>query len=392
MKKIIARRSTLNRTLKFMFVLFGIWPGMSYVLACRVFWVSTLAFIEYCHYHYFLTHIYTAEFLNLMDCMCSFLAYGKVLIKFILFWFNQQNFIEILSMMSDDWDDCAKSDVELRETECKAKISDRIMNSIVILHTMSIVAYCLGIILDNITVDVTDHTAELSYVNKLDFPFDVNTQLVYRTILIVQFLFLIMCGWAAGVTNVLLLSLTLHAAGQMEILCNWFTQLIPQPNEDKQESIVITLGQIVRKHQKIIQFSKSIENLYTLIAFMQFGSNMIMICSLGFLIVTAIGSPNAEEQIVSSLFFYTITNLEAFIFCFAGEYLSNKSKLISIAAYNIAWYDLVPSDGRILLFIILRSQKQLTLTAGKMMDLSLESFADIMKASGSYLSVLLAMQ
>ncbi|XP_014487188.1 PREDICTED: uncharacterized protein LOC106750980, partial [Dinoponera quadriceps] len=68
------------------------------------------------------------------------------------------------------------------------------------------------------------------------------------------------------------------------------------------------------------------------------------------------------------------------------------SKSVGIAAYNTPWYNLKPSDGRVLLFIILRSQKQLTLTAGKMVDLSLESFASIMKASGSYLSVLLAMQ
>lgn len=38
----------------------------------------------------------------------------------------------------------------------------------------------------------------------------------------------------------------------------------------------------------------------------------------------AIGSPNASEQILKSLLFYIITNLEAFIFCFAGEYLSSK--------------------------------------------------------------------
>lgn len=38
----------------------------------------------------------------------------------------------------------------------------------------------------------------------------------------------------------------------------------------------------------------------------------------------AIGSPNALEQILKSLLFYIITNLEAFIFCFAGEYLSSK--------------------------------------------------------------------
>jgi len=42
------------------------------------------------------------------------------------------------------------------------------------------------------------------------------------------------------------------------------------------------------------------------------------------MILQAIGSPNVVKQIIRSLLFYTITNLEAFIFCYAGEYLNNK--------------------------------------------------------------------
>lgn len=36
-----------------------------------------------------------------------------------------------------------------------------------------------------------------------------------------------------------------------------------------------------------------------------------------------------------------------------------------------------PSDSRILLFVILRSQKRLTITAGKVVDLTLEGFTSV---------------
>ncbi|XP_014480070.1 PREDICTED: odorant receptor 45b-like [Dinoponera quadriceps] len=363
---------------------------MSCVLICRLFWTVMLAFIEYCHYYYFVEHMYTADFIDLVDCICGFLAYGKVFIKIILFWLNQQNVIKIMSIMADDWDDCAKSDIGLRETEYKAKISDCLINFVVMLHAMETCACCSSTMLK--ILQVTNRTEELTYMHKFDMPFDVNTQLMYRSILFSEFIAAMTISCVAGATNILVLSLTLHAAGQMDVLRNWFTQLVPLANENKHKSTVIMLKRIVRKHQKIIDFSETIESLYSLIAFMQFTSNMIMICSLGFVIVTSIGGPDVVEMIVRSLLFFTITNLEAFIFCFAGEYLNNKSKSVGIAAYNTPWYNLKPSDGRVLLIIILRSQKQLTLTAGKMVDLSLESFASIMKASGSYLSVLLAMQ
>ncbi|XP_011870740.1 PREDICTED: odorant receptor Or2-like isoform X2 [Vollenhovia emeryi] len=197
---------------------------------------------------------------------------------------------------------------------------------------------------------------------------------------------------SAAAYNAVLLSLVFHVGGQIDILQCWLAELTPNEMENKQESSIIAGNKIILKHQKIIQFSENIERLYTHIALILFASNTMLICSLGFLIVTAVGSADATEKIIKCLLFFTITNLEAFVFCYAGEYLNNKSTGIGFATYNCAWYNFKSKDSRVLLLIILRSQRQLTLTAGKMMDLTLQSFASIMNASGSYLSVLLAMQ
>jgi len=107
--------------------------------------------------------------------------------------------------MAEDWNDCSNNDISIRETTRKAKISDRFTNAIIILHTTTIVAYCIGIILAD--TDVSDTTKELPLVNKIEIPFDINTQFTYRTVLIAEFLLMILCGWAAGITNSLLLTL-----------------------------------------------------------------------------------------------------------------------------------------------------------------------------------------
>jgi len=51
--------------------------------------------------------------------------------------------------------------------------------------------------------------------------------------------------------------------------------------------------------------------------------------------------------------------------------------MIGDAAYESLWYDLTPSENRILLFLIMRSQKQVTITVGKFMNLSLQQFANV---------------
>ncbi|XP_019882086.1 odorant receptor 4 [Camponotus floridanus] len=383
---IMIPQNILNRKVKFIFTLCGIWPGISCVLFYRMFWIITMTIAISYLLSYLLAHLYTAELMDLIDCLCLMLAHIKVISKCFIFWLNQKSLIEILTLMAEDWDDCTDNDISMRETSKKAKLSDRLVNAIFILHTTTVSAYCIGLFLSD--MDITDQMIELPFIGKLKVPFHINTQRVYKLTIVAQSLHMILCGWVAGITNVLLLTLTLHTASQIDILRYWITQL----TSCESKLIVITIKKIIQKHQKIVTFSENIECLYTYIALVQFVSNTVMICSLGFLIVTAIGNPNAMEQIMKSLLFYTITNLEAFIFCFAGEYMSNKSKEIGVAAYNSTWYDLKSKDSRVLLFVMLRSQKQLTLTAGKMMDLSLESFKNIMSASGSYLSMLLAMQ
>ncbi|KAK1137423.1 hypothetical protein K0M31_001933, partial [Melipona bicolor] len=74
--------------------------------------------------------------------------------------------------------------------------------------------------------------------------------------------------------------------------------------------------------------------------------------------------------------YYIAINCEAFILCYTGEYLTSKSENITKSVYNFLWYELKPQNARIILLIILRSQRQLELTAGKFMRLSLEAFTN----------------
>lgn len=50
---------------------------------------------------------------------------------------------------------------------------------------------------------------------------------------------------------------------------------------------------------------------------------------------------------------------------------------ISDAIYESLWYNVSPNDSRILLFMMLRCQKRLTITAGKIIDLTLNGFASV---------------
>jgi len=54
-----------------------------------------------------------------------------------------------------------------------------------------------------------------------------------------------------------------------------------------------------------------------------------------------------------------------------------QSRMIGDAAYQAKWYNSGTMQSRFLFLLILRSQRKLTITIGKFMDLSLERFTTV---------------
>lgn len=114
--------------------------------------------------------------------------------------------LETLELMADDWKDSANNnDANMRVMMSKAKTSDRLTNTVIILHTATIVMYCTAIVIAD--VDITDPTVDVIYINKLDLPFPVNTRAVYRFVLITEYVHMVLSNWASGITNTLILTL-----------------------------------------------------------------------------------------------------------------------------------------------------------------------------------------
>ncbi|GAB1863039.1 Odorant receptor [Camponotus japonicus] len=386
MKNEMESMTTVSRSVEFGFRAIGVWPGTSCAILFEVFSISSMVIFQIFQYRYAIVNFGQEDFTLLMDALSVTFAYTLLLIKMIIFALNARLLNEIIEHVVKDWEECNILD---RYTMTRmAYISRRFSNMIIFSHTISVFFYATGALLKQKGDNQTD-AREL--IVKMELPFEVEmlSTPIYVTILITQFLHQSSAAAMVGVLNSFLITLVLHACGQIDIVRQKFSEITRKNDErDATQSIMKTL--IVR-HQRIIAFSKNIEALFSNIALIQFVSNTLVICCLGFLIVISIGVPGGSMMLIKSVFFYIVMSLEAFIYCFVGEYLSTKSEMIGDAVYESNWYELSPSQNRDILLMIIRSQKHLTLTIGKVADLSLKQFADIVKASASYVSVLHAM-
>ncbi|XP_018364804.1 PREDICTED: odorant receptor 22c-like [Trachymyrmex cornetzi] len=291
-------------------------------------------------------------------------------------------------MMAIDWEKCSSTKFSIFATY-NAKLSERFVNMTVILYSIAAILTSTKIFVKHMDSGNASNVSTRLLIVEMDLPFDTNQRFVYGSVIIIQFLHLLLCSNVMGVFNALLINLILHIGGQIDILRESLKGIVPK--KDKDSSSHFTVNEVIKKHQKIITFSEHIEHLYSYIAMVLFVSDILVICCLGSTIVASIGRPDVLKNIIRVLLFYFVMNMEAFVFCFAGEYLSAKNKSIGDAAYASLWYESDSRTNRIILFLIMRSQNELTITIGKIMNLSLEQFTSIIKTSVSYISVLLAM-
>ncbi|XP_019882105.2 odorant receptor 67c-like isoform X2 [Camponotus floridanus] len=339
-------QTTISRLVRFNLHIYGIWPYVPSTVLFRLYWIIMLSTAQVFQYRYVIVNIHMDDFSELMDGIGSAMASSLLYIKLVLLWSNQRIFFDLLQMMSADWQD-RQDTINSRVMTETQNAAQRASRWIIGLQIFAVINYTAGVLANNLDKE-EPYKREL--ILKMELPFNISTNSIYTAVQSVQFyhLFFVACGITT--INSLLVTLILHISGQIDIFRERLMKAFSKSVIDSEE---ITMQSLIVKHQKIIVFSESIENLFTYIAFMILLSDTIIICCLGYVIAT--------------------------------------SKMIGNAAYDSLWYNLPSKQSRIILFIILRSQKRLTITSGKIMDLSLERFTSVIKASASYLSLLLAM-
>ncbi|XP_077261550.1 odorant receptor 22c-like isoform X2 [Temnothorax americanus] len=374
--------STVSPLLKIGLGLIGMWPGASHATLCWFFYMTTLVAMQYFQYSYVYAHLDFSNLTKLMDGLGLTLDYTLTILKLLSFWFNRRIFVDILVGMDNDWKDCG---TDLRECVMmdKANLAHRCSNAMISVNALATFVLSIGVYAARM---MSNSGGPRAFPVKMELPLMALESPLFECILAGQMFYILSLASVVGMINALLATLIIHVGGQVDIMRQAVTEV--HSNNDELGSSLSIINNLIHRHQKIITLSDDIESLFSSIALMQLLWNTLIICFTGFMIIIALSTNKGAMVLIKSMFLYIAKTLEVFVFCYAGEFLSFKSKSISDAIYESLWYNMVPSDSRIMLFIMMRSQKRLTITAGKIFDLTLEGFMSVMKASASYMSVL----
>ncbi|XP_071568987.1 odorant receptor 4-like [Temnothorax nylanderi] len=379
--------STVSPVLKIGLRLLDMWPGVSYSIPYWLIYIFSILIVQYFQYRYVFEHFKISELSNLVDSLPAALDYSLTLFKLISLWIHRRIIHQLVADMDNDWHECVNNDRHLYVMTITANISHFYSNIMLSINTISAVFYLLG-----------DYAIRFVYLSgyynvtlrqlpiKVQFPFDTQQSPIFELLVVTLFLHVMLNACTLSIVNALISTLVFHVSGQIDILCQEFKTI--SGKTFSYETCTSTLGTLIERQNRVYVFSENIEKLFSFIALMQVIWNTLVICSLGFIIIISFYIETSVITIVKTILTYFAVIMEIFILCFAGEYLNLKGKSIADAAYESLWYDLPSNQGKTVTFVVMRSQKQLMITAGRITNLSLETFTNIIKASASYVSVL----
>ncbi|XP_020279255.1 odorant receptor 4-like [Pseudomyrmex gracilis] len=177
-----------------------------------------------------------------------------------------------------------------------------------------------------------------------------------------------------------------HACGQLSILMIRLDELV-EGAEDKREITHQKLAFIVEHHLRVLSFVSQIEAIMHQICLVELWCCTTDICLLGYYTITEW----YLHDIKTLLTYFTIFVAKSgniFIYCYIAEILTDQCQKIGEMAYMTKWYRLHHKIALGLILIISRSNAVIKITAGKMIQLSIATFGDVMKTAFVYLNIL----
>ncbi|XP_035737308.1 odorant receptor 22c-like isoform X9 [Vespa mandarinia] len=178
----------------------------------------------------------------------------------------------------------------------------------------------------------------------------------------------------------------LHACGQLEILIRRLEELVEDPNANT-VALEEKLATLVRHHITVNSFLKNIEDAMQHICLVEVVGCTLILCLLGYYIIMEWENNDTVAMLTYAILLITFT-FNIFIFCFIGELLTDQATKVANTSCTLEWFRLPGRTARCLILVMAMSNRPVKITAGKFLDLSLNSFGTVVRTSVAYLNML----
>ncbi|XP_013175754.1 PREDICTED: odorant receptor 43b-like [Papilio xuthus] len=147
---------------------------------------------------------------------------------------------------------------------------------------------------------------------------------------------------------------------------------------------LLELKRYLKHYDTILSYCSKIQEILSVSLFVQFGmaSGIICVILCGMLLQTS------KESLIFMTSYLLAMTLQIFVPAYLGSILSNESEELVFAAYCAKWVPRSKEFKTSINIFLTRANRKISITALKMIPLSLDTFTWIMKTAYSFLTVI----
>ncbi|KAG5334010.1 OR4 protein, partial [Acromyrmex charruanus] len=280
------------------------------------------------------------DMVAMADNMQIGLPFSVTVLKFIIMWFHKKELEPVINMIVEDW--LRTKTVQERDTMVKQARIARIM-----VIPMLVQTYYLR---------------------------DITETPLYEIVISVQAISILMAAISYTGIDTFLCLLVFHICAQMEILKERFLSL----NNFKDFDIGLSFN--IKDHLRLIRSVDIIDNTFNLMLLTLLVFFAMLFCLQGFLIVNIIDGGGEGVSVMRICWLVSIlinTFAHMCLYCVVGEILIAKGEGIFYAVYNYMWYLRTPNEVKNLMLIMIRAERPLYITAGRIFPMTLSMFCSV---------------
>ncbi|XP_018399010.1 PREDICTED: odorant receptor Or2-like [Cyphomyrmex costatus] len=315
------------------------------------------------------------DMVAMADNMQIGLPFSVTVLKFIIMWFHKKDLEPVINMIIEDW--LRTKTMQERDTMIKQARIARIMvmfgcTMMCFACIILIIPPCFGYTtryLTNLTDPGRPMLVQTYYLR------DITETPYYEIVISAQAISILMAAISYTGIDTFLCLLVFHICAQMEILKERFLRL----NNLKDFSIGLSFN--IEDHLRLIRSVDIIDNTFNLMLLALLVFFAMLFCLQGFLIVNIIGGDGEGVSIMRICWLVSIlinTFAHMCLYCVVGEILIAKGEGIFYAVYNYKWYLRTPSETKHLMLIMIRAERPLYITAGRMFPMTLSMFCSFL--------------
>ncbi|KAF7381373.1 hypothetical protein HZH66_013767 [Vespula vulgaris] len=178
----------------------------------------------------------------------------------------------------------------------------------------------------------------------------------------------------------------MHTCGQLEILVELIEGIVEKT--DNGENQTNKLISITVEHQiRVRSFLQTVEvTMHQICLFELMGCTLTM-CFFGYCLITDWSNRNPTSICTYFIGLSSVTS-HIFMFCFVGEQLTLQAEKVALTSCVLDWYRLPNNKAKSVILIMAISHCPMRITAGNVIELSLQTFGQVIKTAAAYCNIL----